>query len=248
MLRFVKMVLCGLYNVWFYTLATVSIIIFLPILLITTARESWYPYFFWFVRNIWSTIILYGMGLIPKIEYKEPFEKGKSYMLVANHKSMIDVMLMLKVSPIPFVFVGKKELLKLPLFGYFYKRVAIMVNRDSEKSRKAVYGHAERRLSQGLGICIFPEGGVFGPEVKLAPFKNGAFRFSLDYQLPIVPMTFLDCEKRYPYHFAYNHFVGGPGFLRVRVYNHISTKGKTLNDMDDLKKKVYDLMWKDLSD
>jgi len=248
MLRFVKMVLCGLYNVWFYTLATVSIIIFLPILLITTARESWYPYFFWFVRNIWSTIILYGMGLIPKIEYKEPFEKGKSYMLVANHKSMIDVMLMLKVSPIPFVFVGKKELLKLPLFGYFYKRVAIMVNRDSEKSRKAVYGHAERRLSQGLGICIFPEGGVFGPEVKLAPFKNGAFRFSLDYQMPIVPMTFLDCEKRYPYHFAYNHFVGGPGFLRVRVYNHISTKGKTLNDMDDLKKKVYDLMWKDLSD
>ncbi len=248
MLRFVKMVLCGLYNVWFYTLATVSIIIFLPILLITTARESWYPYFFWFVRNIWSTIILYGMGLIPKIEYEEPFEKGKSYMLVANHKSMIDVMLMLKVSPVPFVFVGKKELLKLPLFGYFYKRVAIMVNRDSEKSRKAVYGHAERRLSQGLGICIFPEGGVFGPEVKLAPFKNGAFRFSLDYQLPIVPMTFLDCEKRYPYHFAYNHFVGGPGFLRVRVYNHISTKGKTLNDMDDLKKKVYDLMWKDLSD
>tara|TARA_B100000925_G_C22005330_1_gene473381 strand:- start:1694 stop:2260 length:567 start_codon:yes stop_codon:yes gene_type:complete len=188
------------------------------------------------------------MGLIPKIEYEEPFEKGKSYMLVANHKSMIDVMLMLKVSPVPFVFVGKKELLKLPLFGYFYKRVAIMVNRDSEKSRKAVYGHAERRLSQGLGICIFPEGGVFGPEVKLAPFKNGAFRFSLDYQLPIVPMTFLDCEKRYPYHFAYNHFVGGPGFLRVRVYNHISTKGKTLNDMDDLKKKVYDLMWKDLSD
>lgn len=248
MLQFVKMTLCGLYNVWFYTLTASSIIVFIPFFFVTSLSEKLYPYFFWFVRNIWSTIILYGMGLIPKIEYTEPIKKGESYMLVANHKSMIDVFLMLKVSPTPFIFVGKKELLKLPIFGFFYKKFAIMVNRDSEKSRKAVYGHAERRLSQGLGICIFPEGGVFGPEVKLAPFKNGAFRFSIDYQLPIVPMTFLDCEKRYPYHFAYNHFVGGPGILRVRVHNHISTKGKTLDDMDDLKKKVYDLMWKDLSD
>jgi 1-acyl-sn-glycerol-3-phosphate acyltransferase len=188
------------------------------------------------------------MGLIPKIEYKEPFEKGKNYMLVANHKSMIDVMLMLKVCKYPFVFVGKKELLKLPIFGYFYRRVAIMVNRDSANSRKSVYGHAERRLKQGMGICIFPEGAVFGPDVKLAPFKNGAFRFSTDFQMPIVPMSFLDCERRYPYHFSYNHFVGGPGILRVRVHNHISTKGKGLEDMEDLKKEVYDLLWNDLED
>jgi len=156
--------------------------------------------------------------------------------------------LMLKVCKYPFVFVGKKELLKLPVFAFFYKRVAIMVNRDSAKSRKAVYGHAERRLSQGLGICIFPEGAVFGPDVKLAPFKNGAFRFSTDFQMPIVPMSFLDCERRYPYHFSYNHFVGGPGILRVKVHNHVSTKGKGISDMEDLKKEVYDLIYNDLED
>ena len=236
------MTLCGIYNVWFYTLVGTTVILFIPFFLITGSNEKFYPYFFWFVRNIWSTIILYGMGLVPKIEYKEPFEKGKSYMLVANHKSMIDVFLMLKVSPAPFIFVGKKELLKLPIFGFFYKKFAIMVNRDSAESRKAVYGHAERRLRQGLGICIFPEGGVFGPEVKLAPFKNGAFRFSIDYKMPIVPMSFMDCERRYPYHFAYNHYVGGPGYLRVRVHNHIITKEKSLEDIETLKKKVYDVI------
>ena len=94
---------------------------------------------------------------------------------------MIDVMLMLRVSKIPFVFVGKKELVKLPIFGYFYKRVAIMVDRDSAESRKNVYKLAQRRLDQGLGICIFPEGAVFGPDIKLAPFKNGVFRFSTDF-------------------------------------------------------------------
>ena len=109
MVRFIKMVFCGLYNVWFYTITGTSLIIFIPFFLVTCLREKWYPIFFWFVRNIWSTIILYAMGLIPKIEYQEPFEKNKSYMLVANHKSMIDVFLMLKVSPVPFIFVGKKE-------------------------------------------------------------------------------------------------------------------------------------------
>ena len=64
--------------------------------------------------------------------------------------------------------------------------------------------------------------------------------------MPIVPMSFLDCERRYPYHFAYNHFVGGPGYLRVRVHNHISTKNSSLENLETLKKKVYDVILKDL--
>ena len=165
------------------------------------------------------------MGLIPKIEFSEPLIKGKNYMLTANHKSMIDVMLMLQISKNPIVFVGKKELERLPVFGYFYRRVCIMVDRENSKSRAAVYGHAERRLKQGLSLCIFAEGLVTSPDIKLAPFKNGVFRFSIHYQIPIVPMSFYDCERRYPYHFSYNYFVGGPGILRAKVHNHIETKG-----------------------
>ena len=48
---------------------------------------------------------MYGMGFYPEIKFKEPIQKGKSYMLVANHKSMIDIMLMLSVSKDPIVFV-----------------------------------------------------------------------------------------------------------------------------------------------
>ena len=74
---------------------------------------------------------MYGMGFYPEIKFKEPIQKGKSYMLVANHKSMIDIMLMLSISKDPIVFVGKKELEKIPLFGYFYRRVCILVDRSS---------------------------------------------------------------------------------------------------------------------
>ena len=246
MIRVVKMCLCGLYNVWFYALAAAGIIICLPLFFIFSLKEEWYPAFYWVARNIWAKLILMGMGLIPKIEFSEPLIKGKNYMLTANHKSMIDVMLMLQISKNPIVFVGKKELERLPVFGYFYQRVCIMVDRENSKSRAAVYGHAERRLKQGLSLCIFAEGLVTSPDIKLAPFKNGVFRFSIHYQIPIVPMSFYDCERRYPYHFSYNYFVGGPGILRAKVHNHIETEGLNNENMESLKQKVYDFMLKDL--
>ncbi|HBK82377.1 MAG TPA: 1-acyl-sn-glycerol-3-phosphate acyltransferase, partial [Flavobacterium sp.] len=60
------------------------------------------------------------------------FENGKSYMLVANHTSMTDIMLMLcLVRNNPFVFVGKAELAKIPVFGFFYKRTCILVDRSN---------------------------------------------------------------------------------------------------------------------
>ena len=59
-------------------------------------------------------------------------------------------------------------------------------------------------------------------------------------------MSFYDCERRYPYHFSYNYFVGGPGILRAKVHNQIETKGLSNENMESLKQKVYDFMLKDL--
>ena len=70
-------------------------------------------------------------------------------MLVSNHTSMLDIMLMLHVSKNPFVFVGKAELAKIPLFGFFYKRTCILVDRGNARSRKAVFDQAQKRLRKG---------------------------------------------------------------------------------------------------
>jgi 1-acyl-sn-glycerol-3-phosphate acyltransferase len=110
------MCLCGLYNVWFYALAATGIIICLPLFFIFSLKEEWYPAFYWVARNIWAKLILMGMGLIPKIEFSEPLIKGKNYMLTANHKSMIDVMLMLQISKNPIVFRWEKRIRKTSCF------------------------------------------------------------------------------------------------------------------------------------
>ena len=116
MVKYIKIGLCGLYNIWFYCLAATGIIICLPLFFVFSFKEEWYPQFYWVARNIWAKLILLGMGLLPKIEFSEPLLKGENYMLTANHKSMIDVMLMLQISKNPIVFVGKKELVVLPCF------------------------------------------------------------------------------------------------------------------------------------
>ena len=246
MIKAIKVFFIAVWNVWFYVLGFIGIVITLPFLIIFSIKESFYPYFYWVARNIWSNIIMYGMGFYPEIKFKQHIKKGKSYMLVSNHKSMIDIMLMLSLSKDPIVFVGKKELEKIPLFGYFYRRVCILVDRSSPESRKEVYTKAIKRLDTGISVCIFHEGGVPDPSVILDKFKNGAFSLALQFQIPIVPITFLDCEKKFPYFFAYNHFYGSPGKLRANVHEFIETKGLNQENKEFLKEKVYDILHKDL--
>ncbi|MDB2606446.1 1-acyl-sn-glycerol-3-phosphate acyltransferase [Zobellia sp.] len=224
-----------LYRIWFYILVAFPILVLFPFLLISTLSEKWYSCFFWMARNLWATPILLGMGCPPKIIWEQKIEKGKSYMLVANHTSMLDIMLMLYISKNPFVFVGKKELAKIPLFGYFFKRVCIMVDRGDAKSRTAVYRRAQKRLGQGLSICIFPEGGVPDDEaVLLDNFKDGAFRMAIAHKIPIVPMTFYDNKKR----FSFSFFSGGPGRIRAKVHQFFETETLSEENKVGLKEEI----------
>lgn len=227
-----------IWRIWFYVWMLVVIIILFPFLFTTTLKESWYAYFFK-VARVWGIANLLGMGFFPKVEAKQKMEKGKSYMLTANHTSMMDIMMMLYLSKNPFVFVGKKELAKLPIFGYFYKRTCILVDRGSVKSRKAVFDECQRRLNRGTSICIFPEGGVPDDEsIQLDTFKDGAFRLAITHQIPIIPITFKDNKKHFPYVF----FKGRPGVLSAFIHPFIPTENLTLEDKSELKKKTFEVI------
>ncbi|MEN3323861.1 lysophospholipid acyltransferase family protein [Mariniflexile soesokkakense] len=230
-----------LYRIWFYVLVALPILIMFPILLISILKESWYPYFFKLAR-FWAKIILIGMGFRWAIENEQTPDKSKSYLFIANHTSMADVMLMLVSLKNPFVFVGKKELTKIPLFGFFYKRTCILVDRSSEKSRKAVFLRAQKRLKTGVSICIFPEGGVPEEHIILDEFKDGAFRLAINHHIPVVPITFGDNKKR----LSYTFFSGGPGKMRVKIHQFLTTKNLTVQDTKALNENARNVILKQL--
>jgi len=220
-----------IWRIWFYLLVAIATLLLFPFLLVSTAREKFYPFFFQ-VAKAWSAIILYGMGFYPDFKYRENFSKASQFILMANHSSMIDIMMMFLLAKKPFVFVGKKELAKMPIFGFFYKRSCILVDRSNVKSRQEAFKETDRRLANGVNVCIFPEGKIpDDPTIVLDRFKDGPFKLAINHALAIVPITFPDNKKRFPYEWK----KGYPGKLRAYVHKPIFAKGLELN----LKNKRY---------
>ncbi|WP_254712492.1 lysophospholipid acyltransferase family protein [Polaribacter pectinis] len=202
-----------------------------------TFKEEHYHHF-WKVARILAKVLVYGMGFRINFEADQSIQPDKSYMFCPNHASLMDPFVLIALSKNPIVFVGKKELVKIPVFGFFYKRVVIMVDRSDPESRKRVFKMAKKRLQNGVSMAIFPEGLVPTEDVVLAPFKKGAFSLAIEFQIPIVPQVYYDCKR----FFSWDPLKGGPGIFRVHQHNFISTKKLTQDNVEDLRDKTFDIM------
>ena len=230
-----------IWRVWFYFLMFTTILLMAPLLLVLLSDEKYYNSF-WKLMRVWSFFLIYGMGFRLKIDKKQKTNSKKSYMFIANHASLLDPWIMIAMNKNPILFVGKKELVKLPIFGFFYKKAVVMVDRSDPKSRKEVYARIKKRLDTGLSIAIFPEGLVPTENIILAPFTNGAFSLAIEYKMPIVTQIYYDAKRL----FSWDFFKGYPGVFRVKQLQFTETISLTNEDRTTLKQQVYDLMYNEL--
>lgn len=200
---------------WMILLGAVLTILFgIPVLLFSIKKQH-YPIAYKFIRG-WCFGMFYGMGFrydLKKLTDKK-IDKNQQYVFISNHTSIMDVMLPCILMPNhPICFVGKKELVKIPIFGTIYKRICVMVDRTSAKSRADVYRRCAERMEEGQSIVIFPEGGVSDDlSIVLDSFKDGAFTLSKKHHSPIAVFTFVGLKEMFP-------FDNGKGFPgRVKVY------------------------------
>ena len=229
-----------IWRIWFVIVAGLPIIIFSPVIYLAIAFDM--QKFFTWLKHFWGSWVLFWMGFRVKVDQQAKIDPKQSYIVIGNHTSMMDIMVLLKVLYQPFVFVGKIELSKLPVFGYLYKKSNIMVDRKSPKSRKEVYNQVVDFIKKGNSIAIYPEGGVPYTKILLAPFKNGAFRMAIEHQLPIIPMVYYDNKRK----FSYEIFKGSPGTLRVKILPVIKTDQLTLKDVNELRDFSYKLIYNEL--
>lgn len=232
----------ALYHIWYYVVVLLAIIALLPFIYVTSLKENTYHNFFWWSR-LWGKIVLIGMGQFWRVKRLAKLDPNQTYIFIANHASELDIMMMFAIIPNTFVFIGKKELANIPLFGYFYKRTNILVDRKSLASKKAVLKQAADRLNQGVGLCIFPEGGILESTQKLAPFKQGAFKLAIETQLPILPITFADNGKHFP-----DFWEGGRlGILRATIHQPIQTAGLTEANQQELMAQCFQIIQSELN-
>ena len=191
-----------------------TIILGIPVLLLSIRKKD-YKYAYQFIR-LWCFGMFYGMGFryeLKKLTDKK-IDKNTQYVFISNHTSIMDVMLPCILMPNhPLCYVGKKELVKIPIFGTIYKRICVMVDRSSAKSRADVYRRCAERMEEGQSIVIFPEGGVpDDTSVVLDHFKDGAFILASKHQSPLAVFTFVGLKEMFPF----DHSKGYPG--KVKVY------------------------------
>lgn len=231
----------ALYHLWYYVVVLVSILVILPFIFITSLKQDTYNNFFWWCR-LWAKVVLIGMGFWWVVKRQAEIDPSKTYIIIGNHASEIDIMMTLVIMKNPFVFIGKAELAKMPLFGYFYKRTNILVDRKSIASKRAVLQKAAARLQNGVGVCLFPEGGIPDPKYLLAPFKGGAFKLAIEQQISIIPISYPDNKR----HFGEFWDGGYPGRLRATIHPEIETTGLGEADIEALMNRCYEIIHAEL--
>jgi 1-acyl-sn-glycerol-3-phosphate acyltransferase len=151
----------------------------------------------------------------------------------------MDAPFILKTIRRPIRALGRIELSNTPVFGFIYKCVVVIVNRNDPDHRKKSVRNLKSLISKGISIIIMPEGTFNMTTKPLKDFYDGAFRIAIETQTTLKPFLFLDAFDRMHYR---NLFTINPGKSRAVYLDEIPVEGLTLDDLPELKLKVYTLM------
>jgi 1-acyl-sn-glycerol-3-phosphate acyltransferase len=192
-------------------------------------------YFFLF---IWSWIFSQLTFIRYKFYGRENFKQGKSYIYVSNHTSFLDLPGIRMIIPGQFRPLAKKELKKIPIFGWIAQAATIIVDRSSPESRKKSIDRLKTALKHGISILIFVEGTQNRSKELLQPFHDGAFRVAVDTQQPLLPMVVIGAGRL----MRPGTIRLRPGLIKIFVGEEIATAGLTVKDVSQLKQKTFDAM------
>lgn len=235
----------ALWKILFLLNFVLGLIILYPFFYVLLSRKSWFPLAFK-LKKFWAYWIMIVPGLIVKTERKiSASQLPQPCIFCGNHVSYLDIVASYLIIPKYFVFMGKQELNKAPLFRIFFKEMNILVDRASNVGSHRAFRRAGIDIDQGHSVFLFPEGTIssFG---KLRGFKNGAFKLAIEKQVPIVPVTFLNNWKLLQNGGFFKAY-GRPGISRIVIHEPISTVGMTEQDLVSLRTKVYDVIQEELS-
>ncbi len=234
----IKTIFGKIYIVWVLLVFTGFMILFLPGFLIPPLFGQRAVVVTHFFIKCWSRIYSV-LNFIPyDIRNRDRIKRGTSYIFVSNHTSFMDIPALVVTIKGQFRALAKKELLKLPVFGWIVKVMCVVVDRSSNEGRRRSIENLKRILGLGISVLIFPEGTQNRTKDPLQPFYDGAFRIAVETQEPILPIIILNAGKIMPPGRVHIQ----PGKIVVLVGEPIPTVGLTLNDVKDLREKVFAIM------
>lgn len=187
----------------------------------------------------WSKTWLFVAGAKLTVEGQENVDPERSYVVVSNHLSSLDIMACFLASNLPIRFLAKKELFRIPLFAQGMRAVGIVeVDRSA---RGAVHAQVNREakvlIAKKRSLIIYPEG-TRPRNGVMRRFKKGAFTMAIASQLPVLPMSIHGTYEAWKPGSPW--VAGGP--IRVIIDPPIETTGLEHADTSDLRDRVQSVI------
>ncbi len=195
--------------------------------------------------GVWGDLWFFFIGIRHRNLFEVPHDKKKHYIFVANHISYLDAPIIVKTMRQPIRVLGKIEMSKIPLFGFIYRNAIVPVDRSNPENRAKSVRILKSVVNKGISIFLFPEGTFNLTTEPVKDFFDGAFRIAIESQIPLKPVLFLDGYSRMHYK---SLFSLNPGRSRSVFLDEITVEGLSMNDVEMLKQRVFDIMEKKLRD
>ncbi len=193
---------------------------------------------FLFVSKNYSRVLLSVFRVRVAVSGLANIDPARPYLFMSNHASHSDSLALALVIPHPLHWVFKKELAKIPVFGWVLLACGqIMVDRSDPERSRAVLAEALSGLAGNSSVMIYPEG-TRSRDGALQPFKKGGFWMAVQAGLPIVPVRVSGSREIV----AADTLVVNPGTIRVAIFPPVETRGRTSADIPDLMDRVREAM------
>lgn len=225
-----------IYKLWIGLVFWLTLAILYPLFRLVLSSRRFYPWAFR-LKRFWSLClgILMGCPVRCRVQGKLP---KPPYIIVSNHSSYLDTIFMYRVFDDYFVFLGKGELLKWPLFRRFFRTTDIAVHRENNRKAYTAMKLAADALRRGECVAIYAEGTIPHSSPRMKPFKNGAFRLAADEGVPVIPVTWVSNYRimRDPEHFFEP---SAPHIVNVVIHAPHSAEGTSDQDVVHLRDEVF---------
>ena len=193
---------------------------------------------FRWVTKSYSMILLPIFGVTVETRGLSRVGRDNAYVFMSNHVSHVDSLALAVSIPHPLHWVFKKELSKIPVFGWVLLSLGqIMVDRRSAMQSRTALSSAVAALAGNNSILIYVEG-TRSKDGKLQPLKKGGFYMAIRSGLPIVPVRISGSHDIVPS----GSLRIRPGRVVVELFDPIPTEGKTEADVPELMAKVRDAL------
>ena len=192
------------------------------------------------ICSVWADICFFCWGIRHGNLYESIDTGDHPVVFVFNHISYLDIPLLLKSFRSHNIRVlGKAGMAKIPIFGFIYRKAAVLVDRSSTHARAKSVKELIYFLKQNISVVIAPEGTFNHTGNPLKEFYDGAFRIAIETKTPIRPVVFLDMYDRLNYH---SIFSLNPGISRAVFLPEIAVQGMTIADLQELKEITFNRM------